>query len=96
MPKILLSGYIQFPQNTSDEDLACIRAELAIHSQLTLNEVGCIRFKVAQNIIDPLRFDMEETFIDKAAFESHQQRVKHSNWCKVSQSASRHYSTSEI
>ncbi|WP_153916207.1 putative quinol monooxygenase [Shewanella sp. TC10] len=91
MPTVKLTGYIQFPENTTADQLADVSFELVKHSQLTLNEEGCISFSVTQSPINQLRFDVSEEFVDKSAFEFHQKRVKLSNWFLVSQNATRHY-----
>ncbi|PMG75901.1 hypothetical protein BCU84_14300 [Shewanella sp. 10N.286.51.B7] len=91
MSRVKLTGYIQFPHNTTANELADVRFELVNHTQLTLNEEGCISFSVTQSTVNDLRFDVNEEFVDKAAFEFHQQRVQQSNWFTVSQTATRHY-----
>ncbi|WP_346348158.1 putative quinol monooxygenase [Shewanella olleyana] len=65
---------------------------LTLHTELTRKEPGCISFNVTQCDSDIFRFYVNEEFIDKAAFDFHQQRVKQSDWSQVSQLAVRHYS----
>lgn len=92
MPKVTLKGYITIPES----DLKPITTELPNHCALTLQEPGCLEFKVTQDKCNPLRFDVYEEFIDAEAFELHQARVKTSTWGHVSRSAQRHYNiTSE-
>ena len=91
MPKTKLTGYIQFPTSTTQAELKQITQELSVHTKLTLQEAGCISFSVIQDNNDKFRFDVNEVFIDTAAFEAHQLRVKGSDWFKVSQLATRHY-----
>lgn len=81
MSKVVLQGYILVPDN----ELDIINQKLTNHTQLTLEEPGCITFKVIQNKSDACRFDVYEEFIDRAAFEHHQQRVAGSKWGKVNQ-----------
>jgi quinol monooxygenase YgiN len=61
------------------------------HIRLTLLEPGCLEFKVIQNKQIATHFDVYEEFVDKAAFEAHQQRIKNSAWAEVSANVTRHY-----
>ena len=87
MSKITLKGYILVPE----QDLQIVKRELINHKKLTLQEQGCISFSVIENSDNPLRFDVFEEFVDKAAFEQHQARVKSSYWGKVTLNVERHY-----
>lgn len=87
MDKVVLSGYILVPP----EDLAAVQQELLIHKALTRAEAGCLVFEVTQNGDNPLCFDVYEEFVDAAAFNFHQQRVKASQWGTVTQAVERHY-----
>lgn len=91
MPKIILEGHIV----VSDTDLAAVVAELPIHIQLTLQEEGCLRFDVTQSQGADNVFWVSEEFIDQAAFEAHQRRVKSSNWGRVASNVERHYRVTE-
>ncbi|WP_332402928.1 putative quinol monooxygenase [Vibrio metschnikovii] len=84
MSKVTLKGFILAPES----ELEVVKIELENHKRLTLEEPGCIMFKVAEN---PSRFDVYEEFIDKSAFEYHQSRVKTSHWGKVTVNVERHY-----
>ena len=87
MSKVILKGFIIVPA----EDLAAVEEELINHKNLTLNESGCLVFEVTQSESIPNRFDVYEEFINKTAFESHQQRVKDSYWGEVTVNVERHY-----
>ncbi len=87
MPKITLKGYILVPE----QDLEIVKRELSNHKKLTLQEQGCLTFSVTENLDNSLRFDVFEEFVDKAAFEQHQKRVKSSYWGKVTVNVERHY-----
>ncbi|REC96430.1 putative quinol monooxygenase [Kushneria indalinina] len=87
MSKVVLKGFIQVP---SDE-LEAINQELANHCRLTLEEPGCITFRVIQEENDPCRFNVYEEFVDREAFELHQRRVAGSDWGKLTRNAERHY-----
>ena len=87
MSKVVLKGFIIIPS----ENLAAVQDELINHKKLTRNEPGCLVFNVTQSESNPNRFDVYEAFINKAAFEVHQARVKSSHWGKVSENVERHY-----
>ena len=87
MSKVILKGFILIPE----AELELVKNELVNHKQLTLEEQGCITFRVTENIKNPLRFEVYEEFIDKAAFEEHQKRLKASKWGKVTANVTRNY-----
>ncbi|NOI64433.1 antibiotic biosynthesis monooxygenase [Vibrio aestuarianus] len=77
MGKVILSGYIEIPEN----ELEVVTTALEKHIELTRQEIGCLVFEVIQSTDDRNRFNVYEEFVDKSAFELHQERVKasHSN-----------------
>ena len=87
MSKVILKGFII----VLEEDLSIVKKELTNHRNLTKNESGCLVFDVTQNQSNPNRFDVYEEFINKVAFEFHQQRVKNSYWGEVTVNVERHY-----
>jgi quinol monooxygenase YgiN len=87
MTQITLTGYIIVPS----KQLAQVRSALVKHIQLTRQEAGCLSFSVSQDPSNPLKFHVNEAFIDQASFEFHQSRVKKSYWGRVSQDVERHY-----
>ncbi|MGV2989824.1 putative quinol monooxygenase [Vibrio sp. E150_011] len=91
MSKIILEGYIIVPKT----GLSAVIKALDIHKQLTLQEDGCLVFDVIQCQTDPTRFDVYEEFVDKAAFNRHQQRVGASNWGAVTKNVERFYELRE-
>lgn len=91
MAKVTLKGFIEVPSS----DLDGVQAELNTHRQLTLEEPDCITFKVTQDKTAPCRFDVYEEFIDRKAFEEHQQRVASSDWGKLTRNVKRHYDVFE-
>ncbi|XQW88447.1 putative quinol monooxygenase [Aeromonas veronii] len=62
--------------------MAAVKDELDNHIQLTRAESGCLIFEVTQDLLNPCRFDVYEEFVDEAAFQVHQARVKSSRWGK--------------
>ena len=87
MSKVTLKGFIIVPE----KDLSLIQEELINHKNLTHSEPGCLVFEVTQSEINPNRFDVYEEFVNKAAFDSHQKRVKNSYWGEVTVNVERHY-----
>ncbi len=87
MAKVTLKGYILVPE----ADLARVRQAIPIHTRLTQAEPGCLCFSVTEHPCHPLRFDVYEEFVDRAAFEQHQQRVQASPWGALSRNVQRHY-----
>lgn len=88
MPKVMLKGFIIFPE----QDLDAVKIELINHKRLTLAEPGCLVFEVIQCTTNPYRFDVYEEFIDQDSFQRHQARVKSFAWGKVTANVERHYS----
>ena len=91
MGKVILSGYIDIPEN----ELEIVKTALDKHIELTRNEAGCLIFEVTQSSELPTRFTVYEEFTDKAAFDSHQARVKASDWGRVTGNVKRTYSIEE-
>ncbi|EGR2914551.1 antibiotic biosynthesis monooxygenase [Vibrio parahaemolyticus] len=91
MGKVILSGYIEVPEN----ELEIVTTALEQHIELTRQEAGCIVFEVTQSTEIPNRFNVYEEFLDKSAFELHQARVKASHWGQVTANVKRSYSIEE-
>ncbi len=83
----VLEGYIRVPP----EELENIKNNLEEHIQNTLNEPGCLEFRVERDGTDECVFHVFERFRDKDAFDAHQQRVKTSHWGAVTQNVERVY-----
>lgn len=90
MSKVILQVFIDVP----DKDLSTVKRELENHINLTLEEPGCLVFKVTEDEANPNRFNVYEEFVDKSAFELHQKRVHSSNWGNVTKDVERHYEIS--
>lgn len=90
MTKIILRGFIVVP----DVDLELVKNELVIHKKLTLKEAGCLTFTVTPDEVNPHKFSVYEEFVNQAAFDSHQARVKSSMWGEVTKNVERHYQIS--
>ncbi len=90
MFKIILQGHIVVP----DADLAKMQEALITHKMLTRQESGCLAFEVTQDSINSNKFNVYEEFTGQHAFDSHQLRMKNSNWGKVTVNLQRHYQIS--
>ena len=90
MSKVILQGFII----VADDELVSIKNALVIHEELTLAEKGCLIFSVTPDETDVNKFNVYEEFVNQAAFDKHQSRVKCSNWGKVSKNVVRHYQIS--
>ena len=88
MGQVRLEGYLEVPRTHIDE----VKSALPAHIALTRAEAGCLRFEVIQNPVTPEHFMVSELFVDQAAFDRHQARVKASAWAGVTAGMARHYS----
>lgn len=91
MGKVILEGYIVVPE----DDLKAVTAALPTHIELTRKEVGCLQFEVTPKPGSPNVFTVYEVFVDRFAFESHQQRVRESAWGAITGQVERHYEIRE-
>ncbi|MDO6686144.1 MULTISPECIES: putative quinol monooxygenase [unclassified Agarivorans] len=87
MSTVILQGFII----VSDANLETVKCALIHHKQLTLAEEGCLVFRVEPDEINPKQFNVYEVFINQAAFDCHQARVKASYWGEVTKDLERHY-----
>lgn len=87
MSKVTLQGYIV----VADADLAAVERALPEHIGLTLEEEGCLAFKVLQDRDNANRFNVYEQFASQASFERHQQRVRDSKWGTLTIDVERYY-----
>jgi len=60
------------------------------HVELTRSEPGCVRFEV-ERTDDPLVWSVSERFVDRAAFDAHQARVRESEWGREAAAIARDY-----
>ena len=84
---VKLQGFIVVPT----EELDIVKNELINHKHLTLQESGCLTFSVTQDKNNFCKFDVYEEFVDQAAFDKHQARVKSSKWGNITKNVERHY-----
>lgn len=87
MGKITLQGHLLVPA----DQVEAVSEALVTHKELTLQEPGCIVFKVEQRADDPLIFDVYEEYADQTSFEAHKARIASSTWGEVTKDVERHY-----
>ena len=63
----------------NDAQAARVRALLPEHIRLSRAEAGCLTFDVVPTT-DPLVWELNETFTDRAAYAAHQARTRASEW----------------
>jgi quinol monooxygenase YgiN len=74
-----LSGQVRC---ASAADAAVFAAHLPDHVALTRAETGCLSFVVVPTA-DPLVWQVDESFVDQAAFDHHQSRTRASDWHRL-------------
>ncbi|WP_083846056.1 putative quinol monooxygenase [Sinorhizobium sojae] len=87
---VRLSGFLRC---ASMEDVEIVKGHLPDHLRLTRAEPGCLSFEVSQTD-DPLVWRVEELFVDRAAFDFHQQRTRTSEWFTATSTIARDYNIS--
>jgi len=90
--QIVLTGYIEIPI----DELDAVTAALEVHKKLTRAEPGCLKFNVRPDRDILGRYSVYEKFASQQAFDDHQERVKTSEWGRVSVNIERHYEIKEI
>lgn len=65
------------------------------HVQLTRAEPGCVAFAV-ERTADPLVWQVDEVFVDAAAFAAHQARVSASEWGRRTAAVERRYEVTGV
>ena len=76
MSKVILTGFLIC---RSLEEGDRVSAMLADHIRLTRAEPGCLSFEVMPTA-DPMIWQVEESFTDRAAFDAHQTRTRATDW----------------
>ena len=92
MSKIILKGHIVVPE----DDLEAVMEALPLHTELTLQEEGCLLFQVTQDQDRENIFHVYEEFRDRNSFERHQIRVRTSVWGEITKNVARHYQVEAI
>lgn len=87
MATVVLKGFIIIP----DKNRQQILSALDEHIRLSRAEAGCLKFEITPDDNCPDKYWVDEAFVDRAAFEYHQERVRSSHWGKFSGDVERHY-----
>ncbi|MCC6309374.1 MAG: antibiotic biosynthesis monooxygenase [Trueperaceae bacterium] len=91
MPQVRLTGQLVCKHV---DEVATVIEYLPPHASLTRAEPGCLSFEVKQTE-DPFIWQVEERFIDAAAFAVHQERVAASEWGRMTSRIERRYVVEE-
>lgn len=89
---IVVTGYIDIPI----EEIDLVTAALDVHKKLSRAEPGCLKFNVRPDKELLGRFSVYEKFASQDAFDAHQERVRTSDWGRISANVERHYEIKEI
>lgn len=89
---VVLEGYIDVPTDR----LEAVSNALSQHIALTRAEMGCRFFDVSSDQSIEGRFNVHEIFVDRAAFDLHQQRAGSSPWAEMTVGIERHYVVTDI
>lgn len=89
---ILLTGHIDVPADR----LPAVAAALPDHIRLTRAEPGCLSFDVTPDRRIDGRFNVRETFASRPAFDAHQDRMRESDWGRITAGLPRTYEIREI
>ena len=75
-------------------DAEIVRTMLPEHIRLSGAEPGCLTFSVTPSA-DPLIWLLDESFVDRAAFEAHQARTRASAWFAATRALGRDFHVEE-
>jgi quinol monooxygenase YgiN len=79
----------------TDDERRAVAAHLAVHVALTRAEPGCLAFDIGETD-DPLQFEVNESFRDRAAFDAHQARTRASQWFEATRGILRDFRVEEL
>lgn len=79
---------------TSEAQAASVRAHADTHIRLSRAEPGCLSFTLQQTD-DPMVWQVDEAFTDRAAFEAHQTRTASSDWGQATKAIKRDFTLHE-
>jgi quinol monooxygenase YgiN len=79
----------------TEDERAAVAAHLAAHVALTRAEPGCLAFDIGATD-DPLVFEVNESFRDRAAFDAHQARTRASVWFAATRGILRDFRVEEL
>lgn len=79
----------------TEGEAGIVRTMLPEHIRLSRAEAGCLTFNVSPSA-DPLVWVLHESFVDRAAFEAHQDRTRASAWFAATGGLTRDFHVEEI
>ena len=74
----------------SDTEAETVRRHLPEHVRLSRAEPGCLSFSV-EPTGDPLIWQVDESYVDRAAFQHHQDRLRAATWGSATVGIGREY-----
>ncbi len=90
MGKILLTGTM----TCAPDEMDAVLSVLPTHIRLSRAEPGCLQFDLWQDEVKPTEFHVTEVFRSEAAFETHQDRTRNSDWFRITGHMRRDYKKS--
>lgn len=90
MAQIALSGQLTC---ATAQDASIVLQYLPDHIALSRAEPGCLAFNVIQTA--PLVWQVDEVFLDQAAFDDHQTRTRASVWFRATSHIPRSFTLSQ-
>lgn len=79
----------------TDAERDAVLTHRAAHEAATRAEAGCISFRI-DDTDDPMIFDVNESFRDRAAFDAHQARTRDSAWFAATRTILRDFRVEEL
>jgi len=76
-------------------EVAAVARAAQVHIRLSRAEPGCRSFSLEQSGDDPCRWEVDETFANRAAFEAHQARTRDSDWWRITGHMVRRFEVTE-
>ena len=77
---------------TNEQEAVIVSRHLPEHIRLSRDEPGCLSFDVNQTT-NPLIWQVDESFVDQAAFDAHQIRTRASEWFIETKNIQRQFKT---
>jgi quinol monooxygenase YgiN len=89
---ILVAGILTC---ATEAEADTVRRHLPQHIALSLAEPGCLTFNI-EPTADPLVWQLDESFVSRAAFEAHQTRTRASIWYAATAHLARDFAMTEV
>ena len=79
----------------TEDERETVLAHRPAHVAATLAEPGCLSFTI-DDTDDPMVFDVQESFRDRASFDAHQARTRESVWFAATKGILRDFRVEEL